>query len=395
MNVKLVTLAVLPLVILGGTVFYLLGPGTEFLQIGEPLPELTVENAEFKPNTIIVNVRNTGPDQVVIAQTDVNDRPWPATISPTNILNRLDTATIKLQNFQWIEGRPYQIGLTISDGTRFAYEVEAAALSPELSSEQLGLFAILGSYVGIVPVMIGLLWFPFMRSMRQEWFGFFLMLTAGLLVFLGLDAAVEALEVESIGGTFNQTVLMAIVIIFTFLILQTVTNKSITRNVEDGSLSSKVMLTSMLPLSYMIAFGIGLHNLGEGLAIGASVAIGQMALSKLLIVGFTIHNTTEGLAIIAPISKQQFKMRRLIKHLIVMGLIAGAPVIVGTWIGTYTYSPIASAIFLAIGAGAIFQVVYTILFLVRKDKSKGIFSVHNTVGLMIGLAVMYLTSLIA
>lgn len=395
MNAHLVTLAALPIVILAGTVYYLLGPGTEFLQIGEPLPDLTVEYVEFKPHTIIVKVRNTGPDQIVIAQADVNDRPWPATISPSNILNRLESATVKIKNFQWVEGRPYEIGLTVSDGTRFAHEVEAAAPAPERSPEQAGLFAILGSYVGIVPVMIGLLWFPFMRSMRQEWFGFFLMLTAGLLIFLGIDATVEAVEVNAIGEVFDKQVLIAIVIIFTFLILQMVANKSIIRSVEAEGSSSKVILASMIPLSYMIAIGIGLHNLGEGLAIGAAVALGQMALSKLLIVGFTIHNTTEGLAIVAPISKENIERKRLIRHFIVMGLIAGAPVIAGTWIGAYTFSPIAAAIFLAVGAGAIFQVVYTIFLLTKRGDTKGIFTAHNTAGLMVGLAVMYLTSLIA
>ncbi|MEM4400602.1 MAG: hypothetical protein QW776_05565, partial [Candidatus Nitrosocaldus sp.] len=150
--------------------------------------------------------------------------------------------------------------------------------------------------------------------------------------------------------------------------------------------------SNVLHIAYMIAVGIGLHNLGEGLAIGAALAVGAIALSKFLIIGFTIHNTTEGFAIASPLVRSKVK----ITHFAMLGMIAGIPTIVGTWIGGFINIPIVSVAFLAVGAGAILQVVYAIFGLMRSSsrKSASILSKHNIVGLVTGMLVMYLTGLL-
>ena len=107
----------------------------------------------------------------------------------------------------------------------------------------------------------------------------------------------------------------------------------------------------------MISIGIGLHNFGEGLAIGAAIGLGQVALSTFLIVGFALHNTTEGLAIASPMAKG----KPMIGKLVAMGMIAGAPAIFGAWLGGFMYSPFSAVIFLSIGAGAIFQVILALI----------------------------------
>ncbi|MDP9016586.1 MAG: ZIP family metal transporter [Thermoproteota archaeon] len=166
--------------------------------------------------------------------------------------------------------------------------------------------------------------------------------------------------------------------------------------------SEKKYMAKSVAISLMISIGIGLHNLGEGLAIGAAVLLGEVALSTFLIVGFTLHNTTEGLAIVAPMARAgKVKIRKLLA----MGLIAGAPAIVGTWIGGFVYSPLAAIVFLAIGAGAIFQVVFSIASMMvnnnrigndMNDENKNkpsLLSTSVVAGFIVGMAIMYVTSL--
>jgi zinc transporter, ZIP family len=317
--------------------------------------------------------------------------------------------------FSWSPGVPYQVGVTTSDGTRFSKDVEAAALAPIPNVEQASYFAVIGTYVGVIPVLIGLLWFPFIKRLSINRYNFFLSLTAGLLVFLGIDALIESNEItaESIAGTFNGQVLIAMVTIFSFLALLYTSEKLIQHAIMKSSTNSKSPLqvssssssasttqqqmVKPVAIALMISIGIGLHNLGEGLAIGAAVVLGEVALSTFLIVGFTLHNTTEGLAIVAPMAKSG---KVMIRKLVAMGMIAGVPAIIGAWIGGFLYSPIAAIIFLSIGAGAIFQVVLSIASWMTKNNNtveggrKTLLSTSMIVGFIVGMAIMYVTSLL-
>jgi zinc transporter ZupT len=206
-----------------------------------------------------------------------------------------------------------------------------------------------------------------------------------------MDALKESFEVtESIASAFRGEVLIVAAAVATFLTLMMFTSRITTKTVTTGTMEAKTKQLYGLSLSYMVAIGIGLHNLGEGLAIGAAVALGSIALSKFLIMGFTIHNTTEGLAIIAPIARQKAR----IMHLAALGLIAGVPTIAGTWIGGFTYMPVASILFLAIGAGAILQVVYSIFNWMKKETDSKITAPYNIAGFITGLAIMYFTGLL-
>src|SRR3989338_9696918 len=146
--------------------------------------------------------------------------------------------------------------------------------------------------------------------------------------------------------------------------------------------------------SYLIALGIGLHNLGEGLAIGSAYAIGELSLGTLLVVGFMIHNVTEGLAIVAPVAKLFTSWKTYIKHLILLGLLAGGPTIIGAWIGGFAYSATLALLFLAIGMGAIFQVVYELIKYISKDSLDSLFNATNSAGFIIGILILYATGLV-
>ena len=206
----------------------------------------------------------------------------------------------------------------------------------------------------------------------------------GLLIFLGIDAVLEASEISErhLSSIFNGELLIATVVILSFLSLYGIGQKLIKTN----NLST---LSKGLTISLMIAIGIGLHNLGEGLAVGAAIALGEVALSTFLIVGFATHNTTEGLAIAAPLTNSKAKIAKMIG----LGLIAGTPAIFGCWGGGFSFSPLFTLIFLAIGAGAIFQVVISI-FQYMKDKSDLLSNTSLFAGVSVGLIVMYLTSVI-
>jgi ZIP family zinc transporter len=418
-SAKMVAVALVPLVVLAAMIAFIFGPGQQFLGAGTPLPEISVERIEFQEGgTIIAFIRNTGPIDVTVAQADVNDRILPAAIEPGKELPRLAEAKVIIP-FPWNEGEPYEIGVTSSDGTRFSKSVNAAAPAPTPDIEQAAFFGLIGTYVGIIPVLAGLLWLPFIKRLSLQKYRFFLSLTAGLLVFLGIDALVEGSEIsaESVAGVFNGQILIALVTILSFLGLMYASAKlgerSRGRTAEEADELSSYdsMQTSQaktldqqqqhhhlvvkpVAIALMISIGIGLHNFGEGLAIGASVVLGEIALSTFLIVGFMIHNTTEGFAIVSPLAK--VRVRRMVGKMIIMGLIAGVPTIFGTWIGGFVYSPIAAIIFLSIGAGAIFQVVFLIYQgMARAEADRGNIMSNASIiaGFAAGMLIMYVTGL--
>ena len=346
-NVKTAISAVIPFVLLAVMIVYVFGPGSELIGYGILLPDISIEKIEFVDSEIIATVRNTGPISVDIVMADINDRIYPAAIEPDKHLERFQSAIVRIP-FEWNEGEPYAVGLTVDDGTRFEKQVDVAAPSIQPTVEMIAYFAVIGTYVGIIPVLIGLLWFPFIAKLSRNKYKFFLALTVGLLLFLGISATEEAIKIsaENLSDVFNGALLVVTVAIVSFLALNYAGEK-----LKERAGASK--LAGPIAIALMIAIGIGLHNFGEGLAIGAAIVLGEAALGAFLIVGFAIHNTTEGFAIAAPMARTKLMIGRLAA----MGMIAGVPAIFGAWVGGFVYSPFAAVIFLAIGAGAIFQAV--------------------------------------
>lgn len=381
-SVTTAILLLLPLILLAGVIVLFLNTGGGLqLETPAPVESLTVERTILTPNNIDLVVRNGSPQEITIAQVVVNEGVRPFTISPNAAIPRLGEATIHIP-YGWVEGEAYGITLFTTNAIAFDVEIPVAFITPEPTGATFWSFTLIGIYVGIIPIYLGVLWFPALRQLSRRWMTFLLAVTVGLLIFLGIDTLAEALEqVEAVPGPFQGIGLIGLGAVTTFLLLDTISQRQIT--------SGKSEAGQRLYVAYVIAIGIGLHNLGEGLAIGAAYNLGEIALGSFLVVGFIIQNITEGLGIIAPILRD----RPGLSHLVVLGLVGGVPAVLGAWLGGFAPSPTLAVLFLAIGAGAIFQVVYEIAKLIRADAAK--ISVPGTVfaGIVAGMLLLWLTGL--
>jgi zinc transporter, ZIP family len=376
--------AVTPLVLLGVLVFWFFHGGSALIERAvPPIEEVSIRRVELSPGEFKVTIRNTGPLPLNIALVTVDEAIWKAEFNPSRHLERLQEATVRIP-FDWVEGDPYKVTFFTTTGLSFEKEIAVATETPKPSARMLWIFTAMGIYVGILPVVFGILWLPFLRQLGAHWINFFLSLTLGLLVFLGVDAGHEALEAAGkLPAVFSGVAFAAIGFLLAFLTITAVDRVVRARvSQRDGD--------TALVLAYLVAFGIGIHNLGEGLAIGGAYAVGQIALGATLLLGFTIHNTTEGLAIVAPLTRSKVKLF----HLAVLGLLGGGPAILGCWIGGFAYSDLWAVFFLAVGAGAIFQVVWKIGQQMMQTVEGGLFHFGNATGFVAGMLLMYCTALL-
>jgi zinc transporter ZupT len=343
---------------------------------------LAVEKYVLERNEIHLHVRNTGPEELTIASVIINEAVMPFTVSPSPTIPRLGQAEIHV-NYAWSEGEAYGVTVFTSNAVPFGVEIPVAFVTPQPSARTFWGFTLIGLYVGVIPVFLGIFWFPALRQLGRRTMTFLMAATAGLLIFLGLDTLAEALEFAAVvPSSFQGIGLIGIGAVATFLLLDAISRQ---QTAITGSQSDR-----RLAIALMIAIGIGFHNLGEGLAIGAAYNVGEIALGTFLVVGFIIQNITEGLGIIAPVLRDKPSLGRLA----VMGLIGGAPAIIGAWIGGYSPSPFLAVLFLAIGTGAIFQVVYEIAKLIQKDTAREAMPMTVFSGVLIGMLVLWVTGLL-
>ncbi|MDP2717886.1 MAG: metal transporter [Candidatus Micrarchaeota archaeon] len=387
MDAKTLALGIVPLLLLSGLValFFTHGPVGIIKTTFPPVEHLSFERVELREQMIVAHVINDGPDAVTIAQVAVNDAYWRFEATKTRLEPR-ESAVLSVP-YDWTDAEPVNVAILTATGVRFGHEIAVATLSPQPSAELFTAFAIIGIYVGVVPVFLGLLWIPFLRRLGKRALNFLLALTIGLLLFLGVDALAEALETAAGVPQIYQG--PAIVLIgFTTVILVLMAVQHYSRHKHKTAGESR-----LLGLAYLVAVGIGLHNLGEGLAIGSAYAIGEVSLGTALVLGFMLHNITEGIAIAAPIAKEARNIPRFLRHVLQLGLIAGAPVILGTWLGGFSYSATLTTLFLAVGAGAAFQVVISIVehFLSQKED---LFTPWNVAGVLCGMGFMFLTGML-
>lgn len=388
-------LGVLPLALIAAAIaaFALLGGPGLGDRNGPPVEEVAVERTVLRPGEIELTLRNDGPDSVSVAQVAVNDAYAPFTTSDGDEIGRLGSTTLNI-SYPWIEGEAYEIFVLTSAGGTIDAEIPVAAETPEADAGFFGLMALLGIYVGVIPIALGLLWLPFVRRIDARWVGALIAFTVGLLALLGIDAALEGLEIASEApSAFGGSALVYAGALVAYLVLAAV-DAYLSRRRGGGADSGTGAAQSGLYMALLVAIGIGLHNLGEGLAIGSAYATGALALGAFLVVGFAIHNTTEGLAIVAPLREGAGpNVGARFGHLAALGLIAGAPAVLGAWIGAAAFNPSLAALLFGVGVGAIARVIVQIAPMMRNDEGRLLHPL-SVGGMLAGIALLYVTGLL-
>ena len=382
---RTLALFLLPILLLAGVIALFLATNGAGLNVEPAAPIETVQFGRtiLRPEQIELHLRNTSPQDVTIAQVNINDAIWPFHIAPGATIPRLGSAVVIL-DYPWVEGEAYGLSLFSTNAVAFGTEIPVATTTATASAATLWSFTLVGFYVGVIPVVLGMLWLPAIRRLGPRAMLFLMALTVGLLVYLGIDATTEALELGGeLEGPFQGVGLVGIGIVGTVLLLDAISR----RQMGVGRSESGQRMT----LASVIAVGIGLHNLGEGLAIGAAYAVGAAALGAFLVIGFIIQNITEGLGVVVPISKDKPSLRSLA----LLGLVAGAPAIVGAWVGGLIASPVLAVLFLAIGAGAVYQVAYEIgRQMIWKHAAKHPMPMTAFAGITAGMLILYVTGLV-
>ncbi|MDP9491883.1 MAG: metal transporter [Actinomycetota bacterium] len=379
--------AFVPLLLLTGVVALFAASGSSITNLlGDNPPmadEFDIRRVEFHPGEIRIRVTNPQRDDLTIASVTVDDAIVPFELDGPQTLGRLRSSEIVVQH-DWVEDEPIAVGVTSSTGIETVQEIPAAVQTPEASPRSVFGYGVIGFLVGIVPVALGLLWLPSLRRAAPEWLAAFMALTAGLLSFLAVEALSEAFALQAaLPSALGGAGLVLLGVASSYLLLTVISGRLGRRSGGAGAPSG-------LALATLVAIGIGLHNMGEGLAIGSSFALGELALGTFFVVGFMIHNVTEGLGIAAPLSEgRSVSWQRLA----VLVLVAGAPAILGAWLGGFVTSDLLGVVFFAAAAGAAFEVVVEVGRYVARKAPGGLSSPHVLLGFLAGVAVMYVTGL--
>ena len=354
-----------------------LDPLRSFNNGAPPVEALTVERTVLDATGIALLVRAGGSEPMIVAQVQVDDAFWSFAQDPAGPIARGDTAWVRIP-YPWVLGEAHLVNMLSNTGTAFEHEIAVALPTPQATAQQLVPQALVGAIVGLLPVALGLMFFPAMRGVGRSGMNFLLALTVGMLAFLLIDMTNEALELAaSAAALFQGSAMVWLAALASFLLLMAIGRW---RGAPEG-----------IALGFYIALGIGLHNFGEGLAIGAAFAAGSAGLGTFLVLGFALHNVTEGIGIAAPM----LKSRPPLWIFPALTLLAGGPAILGMWMGSLAYAPQWSALLLAIGAGAILQVIVEVgSYLLRQnpDRQAALFSPAVMSGFLAGIGFMYVTA---
>lgn len=373
----------LPVILLAALAGALLfaNPATLLENGAPPAEEIAFERVELRPGQMILHLRNAVNEPVAVSQVMVDDAYWAFEMEPASrVLDGRAAGAITIP-YPWVEGEAHSVGVLTSTGVVWRHDIPVAIETPVVSPPTVGAYALIGLLVGVLPVAAGMGFFPLMRDASERWTNALLAFTLGLLAFLALDTVEHGLELAGeLPGAFQGLALLfgaALLAIVAVLAL-------------DQGLKARG--AGAWSLALLIALGIGLHNLGEGLVIGAAYAVGSLALGTALILGFSIHNVTEGPAIVAPLARRGGRLG--VARYLALAALAGLPTILGAWLGGFTRGGVLPVVFFGLGAGAILVVLVQVGGAMRKD-SGGLVNATNLVAFALGYGVMLATAVLA
>src|SRR4029079_17474944 len=215
--------AIVPLVLLAALIAALvtLKPAERLRPEGMPAVEkLRIERAVLGQDGIRLSVMNDGPDPVTIAQVTVDDAYWTFTSESGGTLRHLGRTTIHVP-YPWVAGDAHLVKLLTSTGTTFEHEIAVAVETPRVTAAHLTAFATIGLYVGVLPVALGLCWYPVLARLGRRGLDAVIALTIGLLAFLLVDATREGLQgASALSDSFQGTAMFTGATVAAFLGLE-------------------------------------------------------------------------------------------------------------------------------------------------------------------------------
>lgn len=370
----------LPLAILALLVAFLvwLEPLQKLSPEAPPVEQISFETVRLEPGLIRARIRADGSGPVTVAQVHVDGAYRYFEQKPAGPLGRLASAELLIP-YPWVDGEAHHVVVLTSTGATFDASIDVAQMTPDVFGASAALLVLVGLLLGLAPVAIGLMAYPAIREMGRDGTGFILAVTVGLLLYLLIDTLGEGLEAaEGALPRYHAETLVWVAAIVTAAVLVALGRSGSSR--PEG-----------LSLAAFIALGIGLHNLGEGLVVGAALATGEAALAAFLVIGFVIHNVTEGFGIAAPLARERPRLLAFAG----LAMLAGLPALLGVFLGAAAVDPFWTAICFGVGAGAILQVIFEVTALLVRQNGAGALTRPPVLGgAVAGLMVMYLTALL-
>ncbi|MEM7032645.1 MAG: hypothetical protein AAF629_24035 [Chloroflexota bacterium] len=374
-----------PLIILGGLIAWLIiSPPQLRLFSTAATEQLDIEQVILQPGRFELVVRNTGAESLSIAQVTINDAAWISLVLPKTTIDPLTRATIQLDDYEWIEGQTYQIIIYTTTANTFVVDIPDARVTPQLTQPNLLTLLLSGFLIGMLPLYVGLSWWPMLRQLYLPSWLIWVGVAIGLIFGRGVDLLPLVPHfVRHIGALYQAWGLVIIGLVFALGMLYRRASQGGDDTSQDRFLQA-----------YRVVIALGLLGFGEGLILGqvmgSQVSAAPLWLqSPLWIVGLLILNASKGLILALILSD----LRPMWVQWILFGFIAGFPLMLGIVLGAFPMAMPLLILLTGAAIGAFIWVNVELLWLARTESDNAPYWGQIAVGVTIGLILTWLVNL--